>query len=217
MDSNKENPASASCGPECSCNAKRGMSLQVKIILFIGIVAVAGAVLASSLMKKSRTTGPVKTPNEYAVTASQLSASSVVTRKDSSVSNVADTQTVSFKSLSSLSALNTVAQDVDGVFILLVKSDTGKTPGIVKEITAAKKKITERGMRIGVFQLASDAPDFAMFSAQLKPPGVVVILKGRGMRGVQGADITETKLLQAYMAAMQPTSCCPAGGSHVCK
>ena len=56
-----------------------------------------------------------------------------------------------------------------------------------------------------------------MFSAQLKPPGVVVILKGRGMRGVQGADITETKLLQAYMAAMQPTSCCPAGGSHVCK
>ena len=81
MDSNKENPASASCGPECSCNAKRGMSLQVKIILFIGIVAVAGAVLASSLMKKSRTTGPVKTPNEYAVTASQLSASSVVTEK----------------------------------------------------------------------------------------------------------------------------------------
>jgi hypothetical protein len=70
---------------------------------------------------------------------------------------------------------------------------------------------------MGTFQLSSDAQDFAMLSAQLQPPGVVVMIKGRGMKGVQGADINQTKLLQAFMGAMQPTSCCPTGGNRVCK
>ena len=219
MDSNKENPTSSSCGPECPCNTKSGMPLQIKIILFIVIIAVAGAVLSSSLIKKTRTPPP-KSSTEYAVTASQLPASSVVTRKDStvpSVSSAADTQTVSFKPLASLSDLNTVAQDVEGVFILLIKSETEKTPGIVKEITGAKKAIAARGMHMGTFQLNREAPDYTTITSQMTPPGVLVVVKGKGMRGVQGSDITETKLLQAYMAAMQPTSCCPAGGSHVCK
>jgi hypothetical protein len=70
---------------------------------------------------------------------------------------------------------------------------------------------------MGAFQLNREAPDYTTITGQMTPPGVLVVVKGKGMRGVQGSDITETKLLQAYMAAMQPTSCCPAGGSHVCK
>jgi len=48
---------------------------------------------------------------------------------------------------------------------------------------------------MGTFQLSSDAQDFAMLSAQLQPPGVVVMIKGRGMKGVQGADINQTKII----------------------
>lgn len=217
MDSNKENPTSSSCGPECSCNTKSGMSLQIKIILFIVIVGVAGAVLSSSLIKKTRTKTTAKSSTEYAVTAAQLPASSTMTRKDSSVFSAADTQAVSFKPLASFSDLNTIAQDVEGVFILLIKNDTEKTSGILKEITAAKKAIASRGMHMGTFQLNKEAPDYAMITSQMPAPSVLVVVKGRGMRGVQGRDITETKLLQAYMAAMQPSGCCPAGGSHVCK
>jgi hypothetical protein len=89
--------------------------------------------------------------------------------------------------------------------------------GSLNEIAASKNAITERGTRMGAFQLSSTAQDFAMLSAQLQPPGVVIIVKGRGMKGVSGADINQTKLLQAFMGAMQPTSCCAAGGNRVCK
>jgi hypothetical protein len=214
MDSNKDN-SNTSCGPDCSCNAKSGMPLHVKIILLIVIVAVAGAVLAGSLAKKSR--AAAKPSTGYSVAAFTPQAPSAVPPKDSSLSSAADTHAVSFVPLPSLSALNTVALDVEGVFILMINGETEKTPGIVKEIGAAKKAIASRGTRMGVFQLASGTPDFAMLSAQVKPPAVVVVLKGKGMRGVQGADINETKLLQAYMAALQPTGCCPAGGKRVCK
>jgi hypothetical protein len=217
MDSNKEHPTSSSCGPDCSCNTKSGMPLQIKIILFIVIIAVAGAVLSSSLIKKTRTKTTAKASTEYAVTASQLPASSAMTKKDTSVSSVADTQTVSFKHLASLSDLNTVAQDVEGVFILLIKNDAEKTPGMLKEISAAKKAIASHGMHMGAFQLNKEAPDYTTITSQMPAPGVLVVVKGKGMRGVQGSDITETKLLQAYMAAMQPTSCCPAGSKRVCK
>jgi hypothetical protein len=211
MDSNKENPAS-SCGPDCSCNTKRGMALPVKIVLLIAIVAVAGAVLSNSLNRKAAQKAPAESGAAYAV-----KASSSQVKTDSSHSSAADSLPVVFQPLASISALNEAAQDVDGVFILLVGSDTEKTPGIAREVTAAKKAIFARGTRMGTFQLAGGSPDFAPLAGQLKLPGVVVIMKGRGMRGVSGADINETKLLQACLAAMQPTSCCPAGGKRVCK
>ena len=217
MESNKENTTSSPCGPDCSCTTKNGLSPRTKIILLVVIIAIAGAVLANSLMNKSRTIAAVNSSSGYAVTSSQPSASFAVVQNDSSVSSKADTQTVSFKPLTSLSALNSVALDVDGVFILLVKSEAEKAPGIVNEIIAAKNAITARGMRMGTFQLTNDAQDFAMLSAQLQPPGVVVIIKGRGMKGVRVADINQTKLLQAFIGAMQPSSCCPAGGNRVCK
>lgn len=219
MDSIKENESSSSCGPGCSCNTKRGLSLQVKLVLLAVIILGAGAVLTASLIKKSHAAASAKSSTGYAVSALQtqspLAASMV--KKDTSGSSVDDTQLVSFKPLASISALNDVAQDVDGVFILMVKNEADKTSAIVNEVTAAKKAIATRGIRMGAFQLSSDAPEFAVFSAQLTPPGIVVIVKGKSMRGVQRADINKTKLLQAFIAASQASSCCSSGGNHVCK
>ena len=81
----------------------------------------------------------------------------------------------------------------------------------------AANAIATQGMRMGVFQLASGTPDFELINSQLPSPGVLVVVKGRGMRGVAGKNITKTNLLQACVAAMQPSSCCPAGGNRVCK
>lgn len=104
-----------------------------------------------------------------------------------------------------------------GVFILVVKSDTEKTPAIAQEISYAANAIATQGMRMGVFQLASGTQDYEFINSQLPSPGVVVVIKGRGMRAVAGKNITKTNLLQACIAAMQPSSCCPAGGNRVCK
>jgi hypothetical protein len=214
MDSNKENANPPTCGPDCSCSNKKGLSPRTKIILLFVIIAVAGTVLANSLANKSRKEATPNSSPGYAVTLPQA-ASSTLSQKDSS--GPTEPPIVSFKPLASLSALNTDAMDVDGVFILLVKSEADKTPAMLKEIVASKNAIVERGTRMGTFQLSSTTQDFAMLSAQLQPPGVVIIVKGRGMKGVSGADINQTKLLQAFMGAMQPTSCCAAGGNRVCK
>jgi hypothetical protein len=216
MDSNKENANPPACGPDCSCSIKKGMSPRTKIVLLFVIIAVAGTVLANSLVNKSRKEAATNSSPGYAVTLPEPS-SSTLGQKDSSGPNTAESQTVSFKPLASLSALNTEALDFDGVFILLVKSESEKTPGILKEIAAAKNAIMAHGAHMGTYQLSSSSQDFAILSAQLQPPGVVVMIKGRGMKGVQGVDINQNKLLQAFMGAMQPTSCCSAGGNRVCK
>jgi len=219
MHSIKESESLSSCGPDCSCNPKKGLSIQVKLILLAIIILGAGAVLTASLIKKSHMAAATKPSTGYAVSAFQTQsplAPSIV-KKDTSGSSVDDTQLVSFKPLASISALNDVAQHDDGVFILLVKNEADKTPNLVKEITETKKAIATRGIRMGTFQLAGNAPEFAVFSAQLPPPGVVVIVKGKSMRGVQGADINKTKLLQAFIAASQASSCCSSGGNRVCK
>jgi hypothetical protein len=207
----------SSCGPDCSCNPKKGLSIQVKVILLAIIIVGAGAVLTASLIKKSQTAASAKPSTGYAVSIPQTPLTASMFKNDVSGSGADDSQAVSFTPLASISALNDVAQDVDGVFILMVKNEADKTTAIVKEVTAAKKAIATRGIRMAAFQLSSNAPEFSVFSSQLPPPGIVVIVKGKSMRGVQGADINKTKLLQAFIAASQASSCCSSGGNHVCK
>jgi hypothetical protein len=164
-------------------------------------------------MKKSQA-AQLKTIPAYAVSHSP--AFQTTSSNDTANGNT-DANTIVFKPLATLSDLNTVAMNVDGVFILLLKSDSEQTTSMVKEIADATKTIEAHSVRMGLFQLASTSPDFSAMSAQLKTPSVIVVIKGKGMRGVQGSEIVQTKLLQAYMAAMQPTSCCPSGGNRVCK
>jgi hypothetical protein len=123
----------------------------------------------------------------------------------------------SITSLVSFASLDSVAREVDGVFILLLNNEAEKTPVVLQEVAAAGSAIASRGMHTRTFQLDTKAPDYAMITAQMPAPGVLVIVKGRGMRGVQGKDIVQAKLLQAWLAATQPTACCPAGGKRVCK
>jgi hypothetical protein len=102
----------------------------------------------------------------------------------------------------------------------LIKNEAEKTPAMTNEIKNAINAIAVQGVRIGAFQLAAETREFEMFSSQLQSPGVVIVMKGRGMRGVSGGDITQTKLLQACVAAMLPSGCGPGScksGSAACK
>ena len=183
------------------------------------IIIVAGAVLGNSLLRKSRSAVPLPKPGYSA--ALPLKNDPAAPLSAAQQSPAAETRpagkNISFTPLASLSSLDTAARDVDGVFILLVNNETDKTPVMLKEITGAAKTLVSRGTRMSTFELVRTAQDFAMITSQMPAPGVLVIVKGRGMRGVQGNDITETKLLQAWIAALQPTSCCPAGSKRVCK
>jgi hypothetical protein len=214
LENKTEKSASQQCGPGCSCNTERGLSRRTKIILLAAIVICAGAVLAGSIVRKSHQ-ARVATTSGY---ESALSLKSVAPTKTDSSSGAKDTgKTVSFAMLPSLASLNSMAADFDGVFILMIKNDAEKTKEIAQEIGNATTAITARGMRMGAFQLAAGTPEFESLIAQVPPPGVIVIVKGRGMRAVAGKNITRTNLLQACVAAMMPSGCGASCGNRVCK
>ena len=214
VEKNMEKPEPQQCGPDCACKAEKGLSRRTKIILLVVIIVCAGAVLASAIVRKSHT-AQEQTCSSY---ASALSLKSVAPAKADSTSGARDTgKAISFAMLPSLASLDTVAANYEGVFILMVKNDAEKTKAVTQEIGCAAATITAKGMRMGAFQLAAGTPEFESLSTQVPSPGVIVVVKGRGMRAVAGTDITRTNLLQACIAAMQPSSCCPAGGNRVCK
>jgi len=203
-----------SCGPECSCNEKIGLSARTKMILFCIIVFCAGAILANSIIRRShQTQEPAKA--DY---ASALASNPAPFIKKDSLSGVKVKKPAeSFILLPSLSSLDQLAAAYDGVFILLIKNETEKTQSMIKEINDAINAMAARGIRMGAFELAGGTQEFAMLNAQLPSPGVVAIMKGSGMRGVSGNDITQTKLLQASVAAMLPSGCGPGACKTPCK
>jgi hypothetical protein len=114
------------------------------------------------------------------------------------------------KPLASLASLSKVAAETDAVFILLAANDQQGNEIITNEIEAAAQKIQQsNGNRICAFRLTKDAPNYAYLANQFSVPCVIAMVKGGGMSGVSG-QITETKLVQAFVMASRPASgCCP--------
>jgi hypothetical protein len=215
VENKKEQSEPRECGPDCACKTEKGLSRRTKIILLTVIILCAGAVLASAIVRKSR---QAQVPTASSYTSALSLKSSAAPLKADSTSGAGDTgKAITFAMLQSLASLDTLAANFDGVFILMVKSDAEKTKTITQEIGSATTVITAKGMRMGVFQLAAGTPEFESLSAQIPSPGVIVVVKGHGMRAVAGNNITRTNLLQACIAAMQPSGCGASCGNRVCK
>jgi hypothetical protein len=77
-------------------------------------------------------------------------------------------------------------------------------------IVSAEQKIKASGASLGLYTLQSSSPEYANIAAQVTPPCMLVMSKGRGMGAVSG-EITETKILQAYVASSRAGGCGPSG------
>ncbi len=115
------------------------------------------------------------------------------------------------KPLDSLASLNKAAAETDAVFVLLAADDQQNIQPITKEIEAAAKKLQSNGIRVSAFTLKKGAPNYAQLAKQLSVPCVLAMVKGRGLSGVSG-EITETKLVQAFVMASRPASGCGPSG-----
>ena len=120
--------------------------------------------------------------------------------------------------LETLASLNKVAADTDAVFILLLAKGQLSDQAITKEIEAAAQNIMANGTKVSAFRLKESATDYAQLAKQVSVPSVLAMVKGLGMSAVSG-DITETKLVQAFVAASRPSGgCCPPGaGASDCE
>jgi hypothetical protein len=122
------------------------------------------------------------------------------------------------REIGALAELNTVAASNDAVFVYVPGKDVSATNPPVAVIESAAKRIGSQGTKIGVFTLRAGSRDAEQLAAQMTLPGVLAMVKGKGMSPVSG-EITETRLIQGFVAASNcgPGGCGPGGCCPVAK
>ena len=198
-------PAGDDC---CSPGGSKGW----KTVIFVLVVVAAVAVLAHSLIGKSNSAIDQTQPLFAAVTPESNTHTPLLPddmiKKE--VSDKVET-TLWGQELDSLASLNKVAADTDAVFLFLAADSQQDDQTITSQIEAAAKTLQSNGIRISAFTLKKDSLDYTQLAKQSSIPCVLAMVKGRGMSGVSG-EITDTKLVQAFVTASRSVSGCgPAG------
>jgi len=191
----------SACGPGCGCNTT-GSSSRIRWVIGVIVLVAAGVLVARAVVKNDGASTPMTAPGYAAPTSAAEKPAP------------ANETTVSVKEIAALSELNAVAVDTDAVFVFLPGKDdaAGKSP--IAQIQGAARTIeSQAGNKVGVFTLKTDSPEYEKLAAQTPVPGVLAMVKGRGMSAVSG-EITEAKLVQAFVGASSAGGggCGPSAG-----
>jgi len=197
-----ENVKSERCGPGCDCRKPSGNKKAKVAICLIVLLAVCGIFVYKAASAKQK--APAITETAFAAPiANQANV------QEPAVNLVEEKKTVG-EFIVSLASLNKVAINHDAVFVFIpIKGNETVNKQITDAIASAEQKLKSSGVLIGLYTLQPSSPEYANIAAQLPPPGMLVMSKGRGMAGVSG-EITETKLLQAYVASSRAGGCGPS-------
>jgi len=192
----------SACGPGCGCHAG-GPASRVCWIVGAIIILAAGVLVARALIKNSGA------PAEKAV--SGFASLPTIGQVPTPAKNAAPAASVAMavKEIGTLSELNAVAADTGGVFVFLPAKNEPLLKAPLVQMRNAAKTIEAQGQKIGLFTLKTDSPDYAQVAAQMQVPGVLAMVKGRGMVPISG-DITEAKLIQGFVAASSGGGCGPS-------
>ena len=114
--------------------------------------------------------------------------------------------------LTALAELNTLAANRVAVFVFLpaIGPTAGKAPTAPME--AAARTLEAQGKKVGLFTLKTNSPEYEGIAAQVPLPAVLALVAGRSAKMVSG-EITETKLVQAFVAASSGGACGAGSGS----
>ncbi|MHC4103717.1 MAG: hypothetical protein ACYSR9_02160 [Planctomycetota bacterium] len=197
-------------GDSTCCSSASASYSKRKLVVLVIIVVAAGIIMARSLMKESNA---VTDDTQQLFAAIGQEKNNETSPQINAVTNVETSDktepTLWGAELDSLASLNKVAANTDAVFVLLAAEDQQGNQAITREIEAAAKKIQPNVSRICAFRLKKDAPDYAQLAKQFPIPCVVAMVKGRGMSAVAG-EISEAKLIQAFVTASRPSGCGPS-------
>jgi hypothetical protein len=112
--------------------------------------------------------------------------------------------------------LNSLAAQTDAVFVFLPGKDAKAVNAPSKMMIAAARLVeTKAGKKCGLFTLKAGSQDYDQLAGQVSLPAVLAMVKGGGMSAVSG-EITESKLVQGYVAASQSGGCATGAGSSCC-
>jgi len=125
------------------------------------------------------------------------------------------TETSVGTTLGAFAELNTAAAKTDAVFVFLPAREGTSAKPPSAPMKAAARTIEAKGFKCALFTLKPGSRDYDQIAKQMSVPGVVALVKGRGMSAVSG-DITEAKLLQGYVAASSAGGCGPSAAPGCC-
>jgi len=199
-----EKMKSENCAPGCNCGKPSGNKKLKAVVCLIVLLAICGIFVYKA--KSAKQSAPANTETAFtAPIANQANG------QEPAVKSVEDKKMVG-EFLDSLASLNKVAINQDAVFVFvpaygndIVSKET------IDAIASAEQKLKSSGLSIGLYTLRFSSPsnEYANLAAQLTLPGILVMSKGRGVGAVSG-EITETKLLQAYVASSRAGGCGPS-------
>jgi hypothetical protein len=192
----------SACGPGCGCHATGTQSKTRRIIG--ALVLVAAMAMVARAVVKSNAAPPQTSEQAFAlpIAATNSSSSAPMTEK-------------SVETIGSLSELNTMAAKPDAVFVFLPGKEGASANPPSTAMNGAARTIEAQGKKIGLFTLKPGSPDYDQIAKQISVPGVLAMVKGRGTSPISG-DITETKLVQGYLAASNAGGCGPSAGAGCC-
>ena len=201
-DAGAEQPCASGAG--CGCETQGGgVGNMKKIVLCVIVAVAAAAVVARGFMKSDKVV--VADDSDTAAALQDGPPTLPAASGDG-----ADGWGAPLKSLTSL---ETLAAGDTAVFLFVPAEDQKDVEAIRTTILAAAEKITlrTRGTKIALHRLAKDSENYAQIIERTPAPCVLAMVKGAGTVAVSG-EITEQKLLKAYVNASRPkSSCCPPG------
>lgn len=205
----------SACGAGCVCHGT-GSSGRLRWVLGM-IVLLAAATLVARAVVKNHGASTEPTAPGFATLAPTMTADSPAPAGPAEA--VAATEASVGKNIASLSDLNALGAAHDAVFVYVPAKDGASSDTPVASMKSAVSRIGAQGYKVALFTLETGSRDYAQLAAQMSVPGVLALVKGRGMSTVSG-EITETKLIQGFVAAGNcgpdgcgPTGCCPPPGN----
>ena len=200
----KRKPEAGACGPGCACNAP-GPAGKARWFVGVIVLIAAGVLVARALVKNHGGSAAPASTGFAALPAPELPAAPDAT--------ATPTDTNAVREIAALSELNAVAADAVGVFVFLPGNSETTAQAPMAQLLGAARTMEPQlnGGKIGIFTLKVGSPDYTQFSAQMAVPGVLAMVKGAGMSAASG-DITETRLVQTFVAASSAGGCGPASG-----
>jgi hypothetical protein len=182
------------CGPSCAC-VKPPTHTRAKAAICVVVIVAVAVILIIKLTACSKPSAPVVTQGDPAQVVKSVG-----------------------EPLAAFSDINTGADAKDTVFVLIpAPGDAGVKPDIAQSMQAAKKTLEAKNVSTGLYTLKADSPDYSSATLPQSLPWVLVMCKDRGKEMVSG-EITESRLLQAYVAASRVGGCAcnKGGGSSTC-
>jgi MYXO-CTERM domain-containing protein len=195
-------PQAAGCDSGCSCHAT-GKPGKTRWVIGAIVLVAAGVLVARDIIKSDGASAQTTTPAfALPIAATNSSAAAPTTEKR-------------VEPIGTLSELNTVATNLDAVFVFLPGKEGTSANSPSTPMKNAARTIEAQGKKIGLFTLKAGSPDYDQIAGQISLPAVLAMVKGRGMNAISG-DITETKLVQGFLAASSAGGCGPSAGAGCC-